>query len=182
MDTEIDTMEIRFSKAVLLREIEDAWRGLNEALARLSQEQLTQVRDPQGWAVKDHLVHMAAWERSVVVFLQGRARHEGLGIDEALYQTGDDDLINAAIQEKRKDVSPAEALADLRDVHAQLVSLVERMTDDDLHKANSEYGPSRTGEPGERDVRPIGGMIYSNTANHFRDHREWIESLVSQSS
>jgi hypothetical protein len=34
-------------------------------------------------------------------------------------------------------------------------------------------------EGGERDERPIIGMIYSNTANHFREHQAWITRLVA---
>lgn len=177
MEEEVDTMERRYSKADLLNAIEGAWTKLNEALDSLTQEQMTQVRDPEGWSVKDHLAHMAAWERSVVVFLQGRPRHEGLGVDEQLYRTGDDDKINAAIQERRKDASLSEALADFRDAHAQLLSQIEPMSDDDMYKANSDFQPEGAGE---RDERPIAGMIYSNTANHFAEHQEWIESLVSQ--
>lgn len=175
----MDTMERRYTKADLLNAIEGAWTNLNAALDRLTQEQMTETRDPQGWAVKDHLVHIAAWERSVVVFLQGRPRHEGLEVDEQVYARGDDDEINAAIQEKRKDVSLSEALDDMRAVHDQLLSLLEPMTDDDLYKANSDFQPNATGE---RDERPVAGMIYSNTANHFSEHQEWIESLVSRQS
>ncbi|HET6313876.1 MAG TPA: ClbS/DfsB family four-helix bundle protein [Chloroflexia bacterium] len=175
----MDTMERRYTKADLLNAIEGAWTNLNAALDRLTQEQMTETRDPQGWAVKDHLVHIAAWERSVVVFLQGRPRHEGLEVDEQVYARGDDDEINAAIQEKRKDVSLSEALDDMRTVHGQLLSLLEPMTDDDLYKANSDFQPNATGE---RDERPVAGMIYSNTANHFSEHQEWIESLVSRQS
>ena len=51
------------------------------------------------------------------------------------------------------------------------------MSDDDLYKANSDFQPETSGE---RDERPICGMIYSNSANHFREHQEWIESLVSK--
>ena len=175
----MDTMQMRHSKADLLREIEGAWAKLNEALDRLTPEQMTEIRDPEGWGVKDHLVHIAAWERSVVVFMQGRPRHEGLEIDEHIYRSGDDDVINAAIQEKRKDVSLPEALAEFREVHSQLLGLIEPMSDDDMYKANSDFQPEDTGE---RDERPIVGMIYSNTANHFREHQEWIEGLVSQGS
>jgi hypothetical protein len=175
----MDTMQRRYSKADLLSAIEGAWTNLNAALDRLTQEQMTEIRDPEGWAVKDHLVHMAAWECSVVVFLQGRPRHEGLEVDEQVYNRGDDDEINAAIQEKRKDVSLSEALAELREVHGQLLSLLEPMSDDDLYKANSDFQPHATGE---RDERPVAGMIYSNTANHFAEHQEWIESLVSRES
>ena len=175
----MDTMQRRHGKAELLGEIESAWTKLNEALDRLTEEQMTEIRDAEGWAVKDHLVHIAAWERSVVVFLQGRPRHEGLGVDKQLYEEGGDDKINAAVQERRKDATLSEALAELREVHRQLLSLVEPMSDDDLYKANSDFQPDAQGE---RDERPVMGMIYSNTANHFREHQEWIESLVSQGS
>ena len=176
---EASAAQPRYTKAELAREIEGAWTKLNGGLDRLSQAQMTDIRDAQGWAVKDHLVHMAAWERSVAVFLQGQPRSEGLGVDEQLYLTGDDDAINAAIQEQWKDVSLAEALAEFRKVHTQLLSLIEPMSDDDLHKASSMYQPAGLDDP---DERPIIGMIYSNTANHFREHQEWIESLVSQAS
>ena len=172
---EIDTMQRRYGKAELLREIDGAWSALNGALDKLTPEQMTEIRDPEGWAVKDHLAHMAAWERSVAVFLQGRPRYEGLGVSEELYERGDDDEINAAIQAARKDVPLEEALAELRGVHAQMMGVIETLNDDDMMKANSDFQPESAGE---RDERPVVGMIYSNTANHFREHQGWIESLV----
>ncbi len=170
-------METRYSKVELVSQIAGAWTELQETLDRLTEEHLTQIRDSQGWAVKDHLIHIAAWERSVVVYLQGRPRHVGLGVDEALYIAGDEDQINAAIHEKHRDTSLTEALAELREVHGQLLSLIEPMSDDDLYKASSDYLPDDTGE---RDERPVIGMIYGNSAHHFREHQEWIESLVSE--
>ncbi len=138
---------------------------------------MTEIRDAQGWAVQDHLVHLAAWERSVVVFLQGMPRHEGLGVDKQLFHSGDEDAVNAAIQGQRKDISLDEALNELRTVHGELLRLVAPLSDDDLYRANSDYQPEETGE---RDERPVIGMIYGNTANHYREHQEWIESLVSE--
>ncbi len=170
-------MEARHSKAELMSEIDGTWNKLNEALDRLTEVQMTEIRDAQGWTVKDHLLHIAAWERSVAVFLQGKPRHEGLGVDEQIYATGDDDTINAVIQEQQKDGSPAEALTEFRKVHGQLLRLIEPLGDDDLYRANSDFQPEGSGE---RDERPIIGMIYGNTANHYREHQEWIESLVSQ--
>ncbi len=170
-------METRYSKAELVSQIAGAWTDLSETLHRLTEEQMTRIRDSQGWAVKDHLIHIAAWERSVVVFLQGKPRHEGLGVDEQLYIAGDEDKVNAVIYEKHKDTPLPQALAELRQVHGQLLSLIEPMSDDDLYKANSDYLPSNIGE---RDERPIIGMIYGNSAHHFREHQEWIDSLVSE--
>ena len=64
-------METRHTKAELMSEVDAAWTSLNAVLDRLTATQLSEVRDEQGWNVKDHLMHMAVWERSVVVFLQG---------------------------------------------------------------------------------------------------------------
>ncbi len=177
MEGVVDAGETRYTKAVMLSEIERAWAALNDALDGLTPQQMTEIRDPQGWAVKDHLGHISAWERSVVVFLRGGPRHEGLGIDEQLYLAGDDDAINAAIQAKQKDVSLPAALADMREVHSQLLRLIEPLSDADLYKANSDY---RVEQPEERDERPLIGMIYSNTAPHFKEHQDWIASLVAQ--
>ncbi len=170
-------MEPRHTKAELVTEIEAAWTKLHTALDRLAEAQMTEIRDAQGWTVKDHLVHMAAWERSVVVFLHGKPRHAGLQVDEQLYLSGDEDAINAVIQQQRQDVSLAEALADLRAVHRQLLSAIEPLSEDDLYKANSDFQPDTSGE---RDERPVIGIIYGNTAHHFSEHQQWIASLVAQ--
>lgn len=170
-------METRHTKAELTNEIETAWARLNDALNRLSDTQMNEVRDDANWAIKDHVVHMAAWARAVVYFLQAQPRHEGLGIDKSLYLAGDEDAINAAIQEQRKVISAAEALSELRAVHTQLLRLIEPMNDDDLYKPNSYFQHDASEE---RDERPVIGMIYGNTANHYREHQQWIESLVAQ--
>ena len=173
------TEERRYSKAELVREIDAAWTTLTAVVERLTPAQMTELRDPQGWTATDHLMHLAAWERSVVVFLQGRPRHEGLGVDAELYRAGDEDAINAAMQGQGAAVTPGEALASLCEAHSQLLGLLAPLRDEDLYTANSEYYRE---DPGERDERPIIGLIYGNTAHRFREHQTWIEQLVAQGS
>jgi uncharacterized damage-inducible protein DinB len=69
------------NKAELLTLIEQSRQTLEEALNRLSEAQLTELKDAQGWSVKDHLTHLAAWERGMVDLLEYRARYEGMGLD-----------------------------------------------------------------------------------------------------
>jgi hypothetical protein len=57
-------------KTALIEEIESAWTKLHSYLAELSETQLTEIADHEGWTVKDHLTHIAAWEESVVSFFQ----------------------------------------------------------------------------------------------------------------
>jgi hypothetical protein len=163
------------TKAQLLQETNQAWSELNTALDNLTDAQMTDIRDPQGWAVKDHLTHLAAWERSMVFLFEGRPRHEGLGVDEQVYREGGDDGINAAIQARDNDLTAAEARSQLRDVHAQLMQIVEPMSDEDLMKPYSHFLP---GEPGRDDSSPIFFRVHGNTAGHFEEHLGWIKELA----
>jgi hypothetical protein len=161
------------TKADLLAGIARAWDSLNAALERLTEQQMTAVRDAQGWTVKDHLIHLAAWERSTVFFLQGQPRYTGLGVDRAVYERGDFDEINAVIFQQHKDMPLAEALALIRDVHQQMLQELQPLSDKDLMKAYQQYLPDEAG-----DDRLAVDVVNSNTAGHYNEHLEWIEALV----
>jgi hypothetical protein len=166
------------NKAELIKEIDRTWPELNTALDRLTETQMTTIRDAEGWTVKDHITHIAAWERSVVFFLQGKPRHEGLGVGEKLYLEDDDD-INAVIQRQTKDLASAEARTQLRDVHGQLLNLLQPLSDEDLQKPYRHYLPD---EPGEGEGPMVFFVIYGNTAGHFEEHLGWIEALAGRSN
>lgn len=163
------------TKTELLSEIEQSWTRLNTALNRLTESQLAAIQDAQGWTVKDHVIHLTRWERSVVFFLQGLPRHQGLDVEESVYLKGLDDAINAVIYQQTRDVSGNEALAEFRTTHQQLVQLLQPLTDNDLHKHYRDYLPQ---EPGDGEGPPAINVIYGNTAHHFDEHLEWIETLV----
>lgn len=105
------------TKTELLVEIEDAWTTLHAALDRLTETQMTVPQDAQGGTVKDHLIHLTFWERSVVFFLQGQPRHQSLGVEEALYLKGNEDEINAVICQQHKNLSLSEVLTQLRSIY-----------------------------------------------------------------
>jgi hypothetical protein len=161
------------TKSELLASIEPAWKALTTALGRLTESQKTTIKDPQGWAVKDHLGHLAAWERSVVFFLQGQPRHAGLGVDRALYKNGNFDEINAVIFQHNQGVSLGEAEAQLNQVYQQLLELLQPLTDADLLKPYVAYLPDERG-----DERLAMDVIYDNTTSHYQEHQGWIEALV----
>jgi uncharacterized damage-inducible protein DinB len=67
--------------AELLSRVDRAWEALEDTVRRLTPAQLTDLRDPAGWAVKDHLMHLAAWENAFLARLAGRPTHEALGLE-----------------------------------------------------------------------------------------------------
>ena len=164
------------NKNELITHISHSWDALEAALERLSDEQMTVPQDAAGWTVKDHLVHLKAWERSVVFFLQGQPRHGALGIDEAIYGRVPIDEMNAAIYQHTKNLSLDEALTQFQEVHRQLIDLLQPLTDADLQKPYHAYLPD---EPGEGEARLALDVIYNNTANHFAEHQAWIEALAA---
>ena len=165
------------TKAELLVDIERTWATLNTALDRLAEAQMTTPTDAQGWTIKDHIIHLTAWEHSVVFFLQGKPRHDGLGVEEARYLEGADDEINAVIYQQRHDLPLADAVAQFRSTHEQLWELLQPLTDRDLQKPYRHYLPD---EPGKGEGPPAINVIYGNSAHHFTEHLAWIEALANQ--
>lgn len=159
----------------LLADIEREWNALQTYLSRLTPAQLCEVRDPHGWSVKDHLIHLAYWERGALFFLQGKPRHIGMDVPESLYLDGGFDQINAVIQHKHKDL-PLEAVqAFLQDIHRQMLEKLAKLSDADLKKPYRRYLPD---EPGVGEGPPALDVIYANTAEHFAEHLAWIKALL----
>jgi hypothetical protein len=165
------------TKSKLIADIEQSWTRFNTAINRLTDSQLTTVRDEQGWAVKDHISHLTRWERSVVFFLRGQPRHLSLGVEEALYLKDQDDAINSAMYRQTRDIPLEEVLREFRDTHQQLLKLLEPLTDADLQKRYRDYLPD---EPGKGDDVLAVNVIVGNSAKHYDEHLGWIEVLVSQ--
>jgi len=163
------------TKAELEREMDQGWSALEAMLSDLTEEQLTGPTDAEGWTVKDHLAHLAAWERSMVYLLQGKPRHEGLGVTVETYQ-GDIDDLNAAIQAASKDVPLSAVVTLLRTTHESLREQVASMSEDDLQQPYLHFLPD---EPGRDDGRPIIDRLHGNSGGHFVEHIPWMEAIVA---
>jgi hypothetical protein len=128
------------------------WAALEEMVTRLDEHALTEVRDPAGWSAKDHLMHVAQWEQALLAKVDGRPRHQALGIDAATDRSGDDDTINAAIFAATRQRPLKEVLHTLRLTHdatrARLVAALTLLAE----------------VPGYAD--------------HYEQHRGWIGDLV----
>jgi hypothetical protein len=169
-------MEKRITtKADLLADIERDWNTLQERLDQLTEADMTTLTNADGWTVKDHIAHLTAWERSVIYLLQGKPRHAGLGVPEAVYLSGSYDDINKVIFQQQK-VQPLTAVIDhFHQTHRQLMDCLQPLTDADLQKPCRHYLPD---EPGEGEGPPVINLIYGNTAHHFREHLGWIDAML----
>jgi hypothetical protein len=148
---------------------------LEELIDSLSDEELAAPGPDGEWSVKDHLAHLAAWERLLLEWLRGGTgrEHEIVGLDQAAYEAarraGDEDGLNAAIYQLNRDRALAEVREAFDEASDAVLSMLERMTWDDLQ---------RPAFPNDPHAPPLLGYTIGNTYGHFADHMGWIRELV----
>ena len=149
--------------AATLTRFDQAFTELEETLKTLSPHDLTEIRDPAGWSAKDHVMHVAIWEQALLAGLDGRPRHQVLGIDASTEGSEDWDAMNAMI------------FANTR----------HRTLDDVMKALHSSYAQTRArltavvagtgGATGDKLVESLPGYI-----DHYDQHRGWIVELVQR--
>src|SRR5436309_15973028 len=90
------------TKTELLGKMQGGWDNFSAYLKSLAPEQLTEPKDAVGWSVRDHLVHLAAWQDGTTALLNRQSQRDVMHVDEATWKTGDFDKINAVIQQRYK--------------------------------------------------------------------------------
>jgi hypothetical protein len=167
------------TKAELLALIDHYWTALNTYVDNLTPEQLTDVKNPDGWALKDHLTHLTAWERSVIAFLNGTPRFEGLGIPQAVYLNESYDAMNAVIFRNHEHEPLDAVLSQWRSTHNALLEAINALDDEALQQPYHHFQPN---DPDKLGGRRAMDVIYGNTAPHFREHQEWMQQTLEAAS
>lgn len=163
------------SKAAVLHNLEQGWSDFHAYISSLTPEQLTVPRDAAGWSVKDHLIHLALWQNGISALLegQGEPRYAGMGIDATTWGLEMDD-VNAAMQQKYRELTLDEVLARLREAHERMHRIITTLPEEALFMPYSHYDPTLP-----RDA-PIVEWIVGDSYEHYAEHRPWIEAIVAQ--
>jgi hypothetical protein len=168
-------MDSPTSKPELMSQIAASWSALTEAVAGVDPTRMA-TPGPDGWSVKDHLAHIAAWERSVIAFLTGQSRAAAVGMDEAGYAAADVDAINARIVADTASTSYAEILARAQATHNELIGVLDRVSWDDLNQPYSHF------QPGSDRDDPALNTVLGNTTEHYPEHREYLTRTATAAS
>jgi hypothetical protein len=152
--------------AATLARFDHAWEALDKTVKSLNRHALTEIRDPAGWAAKDHLMHVALWEQALLARTDSRPRHEVLGLDASTEGSQDWDTLNAAIFARTRNQGVADVLRTLQETHdttrARLLTIVRG-------------GAAAQSTDSARAL--LEGL--PDYIDHNDQHRGWIETLVA---
>ncbi len=162
------------NKSELLELIHRSRAALEETLRPLSESQLTRPGTGGGWAIKDHLAHLAVWELGVVELLGGRPRFQAMGVEQVVSQGKSFDEINDAIYQQHNRLPLPKVMDEFQAAHRQMLQALDLLEDEDLFKPYASFVPGGS----ENRQEPVIGWVIGNTYGHFDEHRGYINALL----
>lgn len=126
-------------------------------LQGLDETERTAIGTPELWSAKDHLAHRTFWHQDLILKVTAILQHQEIPPSEE-----SDDQINAMVFEEHK-LHPWLALhAESERVYAELIQLIEQLSEDDLTAPNRF--PSITGE------KPLYAAFIGSCYEHDQEH------------
>jgi len=133
--------------------------ALEQAIANMDDDDLVSLTS--GWTAKDHLAHVAAWERRLLGEIQGDHAAERFGLDEATFTATDTDDFNAMLHARHRNDSSAAVRAEFHACGEALRAALAGLSDADLMQ------PVRPDDPG---VDTLVELIGWDTHKHYPEH------------
>ncbi len=168
-------MTDEMTKAALMERIGESWEALQRLLAPLDEARLSRPGPATGWAIKDHLFHLATWERGVAWLLSGRSRYEAMDVTREEWHSLDMDQVNDLLYQRNRERTAAEALTAFREAHAEMLDALAPLDDADLQRPYTDFDPAETQWAGQ----PIVGWIISDSFEHFDEHQGYLQALLA---
>ena len=153
------------SRDALVDRIEESWSALMSTMRAYPEVSYTAETDAAGWTALDHMAHVTAWERTWTFLLNGRTRHEGLGVTEQQFEM-DFDPLNEILRARTANDSYEQVLTDAREGHEKFVDAVRSAKVDEL-------------DIEQRNEESLVSLLMENVVTHYNDHRGYIEDMIA---
>ena len=124
-----------------------------------------------GWAIKDHLVHIGAWEHWLLALFEGRDKLEAMGAKGAGKTI---DEVNEAVWKGHRHDSVEQALAYFNEAHDQLMSVLDLQSTEDFERPYKTFFES---DDGGSDEQPVLVAVAANTYDHYDEHIGWLKEM-----
>ncbi len=157
--------ERMYTKQEFLEQVESAWNELSEVLAHCEESQMELPGASGGWSVIDVMAHITWYEREMIGVVE---QHALVGSEWWNLLT---DERNQHIYEANKDRSLSEIRAQFHQVHADLWTLLQEITNVELKSASKFESMPPDWIPEE--------VLAGNTYQHYREHAQWLRAWLA---
>lgn len=166
----LEAMPVPATKAELLKRMPPARAALETVLSPLADAEMV-TPGFEGWSVKDHLAHIAAWQRIVIAFVRDRSDHLVVGMEREAYAKASVQQKNDHLHARMRDLPLADVMAEFRNAYADIVRLIESISDTAL------AAPAR---PENTTSRSLLEGITPDTYQHDLEHRRFILEVLGK--
>jgi hypothetical protein len=156
--------------------VQEKHQELVDLIAAIPPADLEQPGPDGGWTIKDHLVHIGAWEHWLRALFERQNLLDAMGAGGAGRNV---DEINAVVYEKHRDEPVKSSLAYFGDSHQQLMSVLDRQTTEDFEQPYNVFFPPAQGEAASQ---PVLEAVAANTYDHYAEHIAWITEMRANSA
>jgi hypothetical protein len=146
------------SRAELLAQTAKERDALGLYLSTLSREQL-EWPGAYGWSAKDHVSHLAEWERMLLYWYDAGMRGESPAVPAEGYTWATMDALNRRIYELRRNDPVGHVMADWQESSRRLLVLAESIPEDML------FAPGRFAWTGRGT---LASFFWECGDNHYR--------------
>ncbi|HEX7492030.1 MAG TPA: ClbS/DfsB family four-helix bundle protein [Candidatus Limnocylindrales bacterium] len=151
-------MSLPSTRALLVAETEKQRDSLSALIAGRSREQLMWA-GAYGWSAKDHVAHLAEWERLLFGWYDAGLRGEDPPVPAAGYTWATLHDLNQRIYERHRDDQLEHVLADWRETSRRLLAMASTTAEAEL------YTPGLFAWTGRGT---LAGFVYECGPNHYR--------------
>ncbi len=146
------------NKASLLAAGEKEYQALEQLLATLTPQQMTQTSAPGEWSVKDILAHLYEWQRMVAGWYAAGQRGETPAVPAEGYKWNQIPALNQAIYEKYRHWPLEDVLSHWRASHQQTQAAIAALSEEEL------FTPGRYAWANQN---ALGAYFVSCTSSHY---------------
>jgi hypothetical protein len=156
----------------LIWRTQTSWLSMNAWLDTLNEAQATDMKDPQGWAVKDHVMHLVPWLNGMVTLLDNQGKYAGMGVTCEQYKLGFDP-VNEILFKRHQHRSFYDARWQLQHTYQQFMARLMSLPNDAVLLPYLHYDPSSP------KTDPVYYWLWGNSGGHFYEHMPWMQKIVN---
>ncbi len=160
------------NKEEVLEKIKAERNNLYDLIHSLTDEQICEPSLPNGWSVKDVMMHIAEWEHRCAMWINAGLCQNTPHVPQEGYTWDDIDRLNADTYEDYKEMSLEGAQNYSRAVYLHFYEQLENLSEEEMTE------PAHFSWTEKESLVPF---IAANTYDHYREHRKQIQEWLPQS-